>query len=173
VTDCITSVDWHLSGVGDVGLGSTFEDGGEIVVQNDDGSAAESGLVELESILKQCRESLLKFESKERFVGIRIQRYRELLERRRECCRDTIEKTMSDSEQDQLFVNSESQVQTKQKYNEEERTLRSVEKVHKNLIAEMEVLRRRISDLEEKRLNCIRMREECREFVLAAAVDGC
>ena len=168
---------WHLSGVGDVGLGSSLEDVSEENHRDrnasDDG--VERGLTELDAVLEQCRESLEKYETKERFVGVRIQRYRELLAK----ARDThdgivINMTCNDLDEYDHSVASEGQKQPRQKQcQRDEIALQSVEELHKGIIAEIEVLRRRIRDLEEKKRSYIDMREECREFVLAAAVDGC
>eukprot|EP00956_Cyclotella_meneghiniana_P022736 scaffold43354_cov73-Cyclotella_meneghiniana.AAC.6 len=172
--DVTDSLHWHLSGVGDVGLGSSLEDGQDNVVidTTDKGHDVESDLAELESVLEQCRASLEKFETKERFVGIRIQRYRGLLQRRND--RDSqlaINMSSNNDEEHNGFIESRNFVHDKQLQNEI--TLESVETVHKNLIAQIEVLRRRIQDLEEKKKSCIDMSNECKEFVLAAAVDAC
>ena len=161
VSDCLH---WHLSGVGDVGLGSSLEDG------NTSSDGIESDLDELDAVLDQCRTSLEKFEKKERFVSIRIQRYRGLLDQR--SSNYQIDSDISnDSDQFQLVESgSENQTQSiQEKYSQDELALQSVEQVHMNLIAEIEVLRRRICDLEEKQRSYVAMREECTEFVLAAA----
>lgn len=157
VSDCLH---WHLSGVGDVGLSSSLEDG------HANREYCDSGLAELESLLDQCRKSLEKFESRERFMSVRIQRYRGQLDKRRDKCE--IIKDMSDSDHIQL-VESVIQIEsTKDKYNRDVQALQSVEQMHKNLIAEIEVLRRRIRDLDEKKSDLIDITEECQEFVLAA-----
>lgn len=166
-------LDVHLSGVGGVGFGSSLEDGQDNVAidRNDEGHDVESDLAELESVLQQCRASLEKFETKERFVGIRIQRYRGLLQRRNDRNSQLgINMSLNNDEEHNNFIESCNIAQDKQL--QSEITLESVETVHKNLIAQIEVLRRRIQDLDEKKRSYIDMADECKDFVLAAA-DAC
>lgn len=166
-------LDMHLSGVGVVGFSSSLEDGQDNVAidRNDEGHDVESDLAEMESVLQQCRASLEKFETKERFVGIRIQRYRGLLQRRNDRNSQLgINMSLNNDEKHNNFVESCNIAQDKQL--QSEITLESVETVHKNLIAQIEVLRRRIQDLDEKKRSYIDMANECKDFVLAAA-DAC
>lgn len=166
-------LDVHLSGVGGVGFGSSLEDGQDNVAidRNDEGHDVESDLAELESVLQQCRASLEKFETKERFVGIRIQRYRGLLQRRNDRNSQLgINMSLNNDEEHNNFIESYNIAQDKQL--QSEITLESVETVHKNLIAQIEVLRRRIQDLDEKKRSYIDMADEYKDFVLAAA-DAC
>ncbi|KAL3774445.1 hypothetical protein ACHAWO_004512 [Cyclotella atomus] len=185
------SLYWHLSGVGDVGLGSSLEDGkgGEPSVDEGVASAiaeletaldqcrlslgVASAIAELETALDQCRLSLVKFEQKERFVSMRIQKYRMMIDQRNERANQDTVGLDEDLEHDN-FVKSENQVRSSaDKWDKDEMTLQSVEQVHKNIIADMEVLRRRIRELEEKKEIYLGLREECRDFVLAAAADDC
>jgi hypothetical protein len=162
---------WHLSGVGDVGLGSSLEDGKGGEPSIDEGVA--SAIAELETALDQCRLSLVKFEQKERFMSMRIQKYRMLIDQRNERANQDTVGLDEDLEHDN-FVKSENQVRSSaDKWDKDEMTLQSVEQIHKNIIADMEVLRRRIRELEEKKEIYLGLREECRDFVLAAADDDC
>lgn len=169
--DVSNSLHWHLSGVGDVGLGSSLEDGKGGEPSIDEGVA--SAIAELETALDQCRLSLVKFEQKERFMSMRIQKYRMLIDQRNERANQDTVGLDEDLEHDN-FVKSENQVRSSaDKWDKDEMTLQSVEQVHKNIIADMEVLRRRIRELEEKKEIYLGLREECRDFVLAAADDDC
>lgn len=124
----------------------------------------ESGIAELEAVLEQYRESLRKFEAKERFVSARMRRYRGLMEQ-------LSKHADLNSELGQMNeIDTEDQMHSRQdQYFRDSTMLRSVEKVHKDIIAETEILRRRIKELEEKRYNYMQMREECQEFVVAVA----
>ena len=168
VSDCLH---WHLTGVGDVGLGSSIEDDDENAIHKE--KSFESGLNELETLLQQSRASLNVFGERERFVGLRIQRYRELLERRNNTqCEVAIEIAPDKSEHEYVVTPKISTQSKQEQYAQDEMTLQSVEQLHKNIIAEVEVLRRRITDLEEKKHQYVHMREACEEFVLVAAAEG-
>jgi hypothetical protein len=157
--------------VGDVGLGSSLEDGvsgGAGEISRDDGVA--SAMAQLNTALDQCRLSLVKFEQRERFVSMRIQKYRMMLDRRRNE-RTNQDDVDLDLECDEFIESGNQSQSTTERNKKDEMALQSVEKVHKNLIAEIEVLRRRLRELEEKKDDYIGLREECRDFVLAAAAE--
>jgi len=50
-------------------------------------------------------------------------------------------------------------------------SLLGVEGLHKNLIVQIEVLRRRIRELETKQDDIARRKEECRDFLIAASAE--
>ena len=53
----------------------------------------------------------------------------------------------------------------------DEANLQSVVELHKSIIAEIETLRRRVEDLTEKRDDIVKKMDECRDFIIDAAVD--
>ena len=138
-----------------------------------DDDEVESSLAELNVALDQCRTSLASFEKKERFLGIRIARYRQLMEQREHHIHEL--RLKCHNEEDDDFENKNdldvekhsSSLQSKHERDRE--SLRSVEGMHRDMIAETELLRRRIDDLEEKQQEILEKREECREFLIATS----
>eukprot|EP00804_Cyclotella_cryptica_P031405 CCRYP_012197-RA/>CCRYP_012197-RA protein AED:0.04 eAED:0.04 QI:35/1/1/1/0/0/2/692/199 len=142
----------------------------EVSSENIDYHDVESGICELESVLKECRELLVSFEVKERFLGMRICTYRRRLEQRGGSNDEMVtniscSENISDGE-------AEGRIHSQQgRYCQDE--LQSVEKAHIGIIAQMEMLRRTIYSLEDKTKNYISMRDECRQFVSAAVSAEC
>eukprot|EP00584_Thalassiosira_punctigera_P027831 CAMPEP_0172577740 /NCGR_PEP_ID=MMETSP1067-20121228/138384_1 /TAXON_ID=265564 ORGANISM="Thalassiosira punctigera, Strain Tpunct2005C2" /NCGR_SAMPLE_ID=MMETSP1067 /ASSEMBLY_ACC=CAM_ASM_000444 /LENGTH=203 /DNA_ID=CAMNT_0013370431 /DNA_START=64 /DNA_END=675 /DNA_ORIENTATION=+ len=144
------------------------------IVRELDREEAESGLAGLEGVIDQCRSSLESFERKERFVGVRLGRYRALMARKDARVGELTERTRSSrrrSDEEDLEDNGTSDRldELRAAHDADRERLRSVEELHKNFIAEVEVLRRRIGELEEKRKDMMAKREECRDFLVAAA----
>mmetsp|Transcript_6969 Transcript_6969/g.15386 ORF Transcript_6969/g.15386 Transcript_6969/m.15386 type:complete len:238 (-) Transcript_6969:170-883(-) len=173
----------------------------------------ESSLVHLEHTLDQCHVSLVEFEKKERFVGLRLERYKGLMWRREERMKELMEKiqqqnngqqkqrssspssfsslhendTRSFLNEDDNIINDETdlennalQTQTtlkqqlttlQTKHAIDTQSLLGVEGLHKNLIVQIEVLRRRIRELETKQEDIARKKEECRDFLIAASAE--
>ena len=150
----------------------------------------ESSLAGLEVTLSECKTSLEAFEKKERFVGVRINRYRMLMDRREERMRELMDDrsqqqsshsnnktddSSSENEDDDDLENKNlhnlrEQLDTLQaKHTIDQKRLQSVEELHKIFIVQIEILRRRINDLEEKQENIMVKRDECQDFLIAAA----
>jgi len=176
----------------------------------------ESSLVHLEHTLDQCHVSLVEFEKKERFVGLRLERYKGLMWRREERMKELMEKIQQqnnggkqrssspssfsslhendtrsflnedtniiDDDETDLENNTVQTQPSKKKLQQQLTTLQTkhaidtqsllgVEGLHKNLIVQIEVLRRRIRELETKQDDIARRKEECRDFLIAASAE--
>jgi hypothetical protein len=55
------------------------------------------------------------------------------------------------------------------KHQQDQSKLQDVETIHADIIAQIETLKRRILDLEDKKQDILKKREECREFLVEVA----
>ena len=162
----------------------------EIASQLDGDGELDCALAELDATLDECRVALAVYERKERFVGLRLERYTELMGRRGRRI-DVMSSQQQkqqrqagggdddddDAANDDLENNARQHVKEeldsldalRSKHAADEEKLRRVRGVHKNLITQIEMLRRRVLILEGKRSNALARKEECREFLIAAA----
>lgn len=152
----------------------------------------ESALADLNAVLLECRESLGVFDKKEKFVDLRLRRYRQLMLQGEDRIVQ-LEESMSSSQQGTSEIVSlndaeegttsiaasgrsddnvelkQQRLQTMQTKHERNRSsLGDVELIQRDIIAHMEVLRRKIEVLENKREDMLEKRGECREFLLTA-----
>lgn len=148
-----------------------------------DHEQVESSLADLETTLAESKTSLEKFEKKERFLGLRLGRYRELMDRREDHMNNLMERMqqtnsngelLSDNDEDDVentnLDHLREQIETLEaKHAADQISLRSVEDCHKDIIVQIEELRRNIRDLEEKQESIGKQRDECRDFLVAAA----
>lgn len=169
---------------------------------NDD---LETTLEELETVLSSCELSLQQFEKKERFLYVRIGRYREMIEGQA-CCIEKLEqdeqeqqeqgdikeeeaaavsedkddeeddKHAADMENDNNTINNKEQEQkiseVKKKHTQDEQKLQEVEKIHASIITQIELLKRRIGELEDKKQDIFLKREDCHQFLMQVAEKG-
>ena len=170
---------------------------------NDD---LETALEELETVLSACELSLKKFEKKERFLYVRIGRYREMIEgqacyiekleqdeqeQQKQLDSDTKEEEAAavsenkDEEEDKHVVDMENDNNTinnkereqkisevKKKHTQDEQKLQEVEKIHASIITQIELLKRRIGELEDKKQDIFLKREDCHQFLMQVAENG-
>lgn len=163
----------------------------EIASQLDGDGELDRALAELDATLDECRVALAVYERKERFVGLRLERYTELMGRRgrridvmsSQQQKQQRQAAGGDDDDDAYAANEDLEDNARQHVKEEldsldalrskhaadEEKLRRVRGVHKNLITQIEMLRRRVLILEGKRSNALARKEECREFLIAAA----
>ncbi|KAL7464542.1 hypothetical protein ACHAXS_004873 [Conticribra weissflogii] len=152
-----------------------------------DNESDELALAELNTTLEQCKVSLELFETRERFLWTRITRYRQLMKKKEQFIFDLQNKCAASRNEDANAITddydeenrncdnneyNEHQKQVdslKEKHSRDRENLSSVEQIYKEILTEMEILRRKIHDLEEKRTIISRKREECQEFLIAAA----
>jgi chromosome segregation ATPase len=130
----------------------------------------EGSLAELEITLAECNSSLEQFDKKERFLGVRINSYRKLLRQRDELMA-TLQSTTNtnNNEMDELESKQRDQLNILQtKHAADEKSLQSVVELHKEIISEIESLRRRIATLKQKKDDILRSREQCNDFLMAA-----
>lgn len=129
----------------------------------------EGSLAELEITLAECNSSLEQFDKKERFLGARINSYRKLMRQRDELIVTLQSTTNTNNETDELESTQIDQLNTLQaKHAADEKSLQSVVELHKEIISEIELLRRRIANLIEKRDGILQSREQCNDFLMAA-----
>ncbi len=134
--------------------------------QHDGEEEGESSLLQDEKILlAECKSSLEGYYKRERFVGVRIERYRKLIDQRQKDIMIRIDSADNDVENKHL--DSLDVLQTK--LEADELSLQSVIELHKDIIAQMETLRRRIDDIEFKVHDIDTKRIECQEMFIAAA----
>jgi chromosome segregation ATPase len=172
-------------------------DNTDLVVDGNDDKLLETTLQELEQTLDQCELSLNEFEKKERFLFVRIARYRKMI-RDRECSITEIQekrqqqekkKNASRNNDDNDISSGESKSDPQQidvenndnnttedkisqlilKHQQDQSKLQDVETIHADIIAQIETLKRRILDLEDKKQDILKKREECREFLVEVA----
>ena len=166
---------------------------------NDD---LETALEELETVLSACELSLQQFEKKERFLYVRIGRYREMIEGQA-CYIEKLEqeqqeqqeqgdikeeaaaavsedkddeeddKHEADMENDNNAINNKEQEQkiseVKKKHTQDEQKLQEVEQIHASIITQIELLKRRIGELEDKKQDILLKREDCHQFLVQVA----
>ncbi|EJK46255.1 hypothetical protein THAOC_35083 [Thalassiosira oceanica] len=126
-------------------------------------------LTDLEDTLESCCESLSQVEEKERFLGIRIARYKSLMEERELKMQSMVEEP-TDSHSSEDVENADSRLDLdalRARHAKDSRCLSEVEKLHKGILAELEKLRRRVEHLEEQRDDVQAKRNECRDCMLA------
>ena len=169
---------------------------------NDD---LEIALEELETVLSACELSLQKFEKKERFLYVRIGRYREMIEGQA-CYIEKLEqneqeqqeqgdikeeavaavsedkddeeydKHAVDMENENNAINNKEQEQkiseVRKKHTQDEQKLQEVEQIHAGIITQIELLKRRIGELEDKKQDILEKREDCHQFLVQVAEKG-
>ena len=129
----------------------------------------EGSLAELEITLAECNSSLEQFDKKERFLGVRINSYRKLLRQREELTSQLQSTINTNNETDELESKQRDQLNILQtKHAADEKNLQSVVELHKEIVSEIESLRRRIVVLIEKRDQILTSREQCNDFLMAA-----
>jgi hypothetical protein len=104
-------------------------------------------LEELQSTIESTKQSLLKMEESERFLNTRIAYYRNQL--------TWIQDESAEEEQDEI-------------QEDHEEKLNQVIAIHRNILIEIETLRRKLIELEEKLHNVNEMKGEMQDFVLAS-----
>lgn len=146
----------------------------------------ETTLADIEATLTECRATLVSFEKKERFLGLRIDRYRTLIDKREHHMQDLAKKLEQSQHNknvgDNSCLNDDDDLENKNidnlkdrigalqsKHSSDQQSLQGVEKLHKDIIAQVEIYRRRINDLEEKQQDLMLKRDECQEFLIAAS----
>lgn len=202
------------------GTASSIEDGNVNYCQ-----LLETTLKELEQTLAACEVSLDQFEMKERFLYMRIERYRQMIRERewfittgivvqeRERDEEMMKKKGSSEDDDdgniiiiasgeeetndeekemdaqedndlenndtttnttnnnnnQKNLTQEQIIQLTHKHQQDQTNLQNVETLHAEIIVQIETLKRRIIELEEKQQDIVKKRDECYEFLVEFA----
>lgn len=118
------------------------------LVQEIEESITDGSIVEeLQSTIESTNQSLLKMEESERFLNTRITYYKNQL--------SWIQDESAEEEQDEI-------------QEDHEEKLNQVIAIHRNILIEIETLRRKLIELEEKLHNVNEMKDEMQDFVLAS-----
>jgi len=158
----------------------TFED-----ADNED--ETDIAISELDIALGESRAGLAKSEEAERFLGARVAKYRSMLNERAAMI-DRMGSAAGVKESDGLieetkfgddvergegteeFNPTEQELHAmREKHRKDEEALDKVVEMHKNMLIDIEGMRRKILELEQKREDIFNRRNECRDFLIAAA----
>ena len=126
-------------------------------------------LTDLEGALESCCESLSQVEEKERFLAVRIARYRSLMEERERKMQSMVEEP-NDTHPSEDVENTDSRHDLdalRARHAKDSKCLIEVEKINKDILVELEKLRRRVEHLEEQRDDVQAKRNECQDCMLA------
>lgn len=119
------------------------------------------------TLLAECKLSLEEYYKRERFLGDRIERYRTLTDRRQNRIKSLMHARKSgDDEENKHLVSLDV---LRKKIDADELCLQSVIELHKDIIARIEILRRKIDDIEFKMNDIDTKKIECQEMLIAAA----
>mmetsp|Transcript_11398 Transcript_11398/g.13227 ORF Transcript_11398/g.13227 Transcript_11398/m.13227 type:complete len:208 (-) Transcript_11398:234-857(-) len=117
----------------------------------------------LNETISSTKVTLEKMIDSELFLDTRIRKYRELL--------DESSVRLSSKHLTEGY-DIENEAETKRQFLQQETNetkLNDVVQIQKNIIMEIEVLRRKVVNLEKKRDDLLMKREECEEFLVASA----
>ena len=112
----------------------------------------------LDDTIETTKEKLEKMEKSEQFLDTRIRKYRKML------AEQQIRINRDDNDMDE--ATRQKQIEQQERY---QLQICDVIDIHKNILAEVETLRRKLKDLETKRDKLLTNREECEEFLVASA----
>ena len=141
----------------------------DFLPQHDGEEEGESSLLLSEDekiLLAECKSSLEGYYKRERFLSVRIERYRKLIDQRQKDIMIRIHVDSADNDIENKHLDSLDVLQTK--LDADELSLQSVMELRKDIIAQMETLRRRIDDVEFKVDDIDTKRIECQEMIIAA-----
>eukprot|EP00978_Attheya_sp_CCMP212_P043447 scaffold284200_cov48-Attheya_sp.AAC.2 len=141
-------------------------------------------VADLDRALQDCRDTLTKFEETERFLSTRLSSYRKQLDARvsdhRRHTNTNNNNGHTNKKQQQQHAHAKDAMTDEEAPDQEalfrdtqqtdEAALAKVRTTQLGILADMETLRRRIQDLEQKRTDILDTRRECREFLVAVAV---
>jgi len=113
---------------------------------------------QLDDAIDGTKKKIEKMEESEQFLGTRIRRYRQMLAEHQMLLQKKKD-TMSDSDRERHRKKQEGyQLQ-----------ICDVIDIHRNILKEVEILRRKLNSLEGKRNDLSTKRDECEEFLVASA----
>jgi Mg2+ and Co2+ transporter CorA len=113
---------------------------------------------QLDDAIDGTKNKLEKMEESEQFLGTRIRRYRQMLaehQMRLQKKRDTM-----------TNLDRERHMKQQERYKLQ---ICDVIDIHRNILKEVEILRRKLKSLEQKRNDFCTKRDECEEFLVASA----
>lgn len=154
-------------------------------------------LDEIDRELEHAKEQLEKFQSAEQFVGLRIYKYRRALDQQAQDLKQTkarlcetstiteplvvaintnddeenLSHVMPPSPDDQGAIDEQMEELERKmiKWEEDDEALARVVDRHREILANVETMRRTIHDLEHKRQEILYMTQECQDFLAASA----
>jgi prefoldin subunit 5 len=125
--------------------------------------------------LETLRAALKKSQEKEIFIGMRIHKYRMLLQDNDPAQHFSTKETIAAFADDDIESNDNStnfqQRSRLQKWHDDIKALEQVKAAHKALVVQCEELRRAIAALEQRRTHVDTLKEECDQFCVAAAAQ--
>eukprot|EP00522_Entomoneis_paludosa_P000831 CAMPEP_0172470152 /NCGR_PEP_ID=MMETSP1065-20121228/65587_1 /TAXON_ID=265537 /ORGANISM="Amphiprora paludosa, Strain CCMP125" /LENGTH=239 /DNA_ID=CAMNT_0013228003 /DNA_START=37 /DNA_END=756 /DNA_ORIENTATION=+ len=126
----------------------------------------EMDLTQIEAELEQAQKTLVEFQKKETFLGQRSRQYRLALDdRARQLA--TEQAALRDNDQE-LDVEATADLERRmEQWERDEDALTQITETHKEILAHVETMRRRIVELEHKRQACRTMAHENQDFLQA------
>eukprot|EP00551_Chaetoceros_affinis_P017389 CAMPEP_0203706918 /NCGR_PEP_ID=MMETSP0091-20130426/54561_1 /ASSEMBLY_ACC=CAM_ASM_001089 /TAXON_ID=426623 /ORGANISM="Chaetoceros affinis, Strain CCMP159" /LENGTH=313 /DNA_ID=CAMNT_0050582917 /DNA_START=43 /DNA_END=984 /DNA_ORIENTATION=+ len=144
---------------------------------------------DLNKTIYKTKEAMAKMQESENFLDTRIRKYRSLLDRKSVilCSRHLTvgnDHIIVQNEQDnevsgdgmnggaKIIVDVEKEADIKKQFKqqeENEKKLSAVLDVQKNILTEIEIMRRKLIDLEQRRDSLVLKQEECEEFLIVSA----
>jgi hypothetical protein len=124
-------------------------------------TTGQSIMQHLDDAIESTQITIEKMEESEQFLGTRIRRYRQMLAEHQ---------MRIDNNYDVFSIRDRYRhVEQQEKYQQQ---ICDVIDIHRNILIELERLRRKLKDLEKKRTDFMTKREECEQYLaLASGVD--
>ena len=131
----------------------------------------------LEDEMEQARAALRAAEEKERFLGQRSRHYRKVLDARAQQLKEEQQQWQQqqqqnhddDNDNDDENPTQAALQQHLEQWERDEDALQSVMQTHQQILADCEIMRWKLRDLETKRQACRAMLDDCHDFLDAAA----
>jgi prefoldin subunit 5 len=115
----------------------------------------------LDDAIESTKSKIEKMEESEQFLGTRIRRYRQMLAEHQ---------MRIDKNYDVISISDRKRhVEQQEKYQQQ---ICDVIDIHKNILTQLETLRRKLKDLEKKRKDFMAKKDECEQYIaLTSGVD--
>jgi hypothetical protein len=122
----------------------------------------------IEEELNQARQNLQDSQEKEKFVGMRVYKYRAALEDQAGHLREQEAKLLTDVVDEEEAATTKADLESRlKKWGEDEVALNSIDLTHRKIVIRCEQMRREIIKLERKREHLYQLKGECDEFLEA------
>lgn len=116
-----------------------------------------AGLHNLDHAIESTKLKIEKIEASEQFLGTRIRRYRQML----------AEHQMRVDKEGNTMSIDDRKRHMEQQENYQQRICDVID-IHKNILTELEILRRKLKDIEKKRIRLMAKKNECTNMSLKA-----
>jgi len=130
---------------------------------------------EIDETIKNTFDNLVKLEEREKFIGMRVEAYRNLLMRRTLKLKQTIDDssfhfTYDNNDSWKELQNKTKEDKMKEQQQQYEQELSIIIELQKTILVQMELSRRKLVDLQKKRDGFVQKREECLEFLMVSSI---